>query len=298
MSSSNHHAPPRKSKGRQKVTMVKMSNESNLQVTFSKRRSNLFKKASELCTLCGCEAAIVVFSPADKVSCFGHPNVQTVIDRFEHLDFPQQAPPPNNNVRSQLIIEAHRNSTIRELNLELTQAESMLRVEKRRAEELDSLKKSGQMHGWFFGSLDGFTSGQLHVLKESIVYFKNNLDVKVQNDMFTFANTHPSNFIYPGDHAGNKGNPRGFYHGSNNNAQFSLIGSNNNFDPNFYHGVSEGVIDYCSINQALHDPLRSNIVANDGLVPSAYHDAAGGNNITDFGSSDQGLNMAFDPRMF
>ncbi|KAL6517527.1 hypothetical protein OROMI_033228 [Orobanche minor] len=303
MSSSNH-APPRKSKGRQKVTMVKMSNESNLQVTFSKRRSGLFKKASELCTLCGCEAAIVVFSPADKVFCFGHPNVQTVIDMFEHLNFPQQAPAANNNVRSQLIVEAHRNSTIRELNLELTQAESMLRVEKRRAEELDLLKKSGQMHGWFFGSLDGFTSGQLRVLKESIMDFKNNLDVKVQNDMFTLVNPHPSNFIYPDDHAGNKGNPRGFYHDGNyNNAQFSLIGSNNYFDPNFYHGVSDsnkGIINYCSINQALlhDDPMSSNIVANDGLVPSdSYHDA-GGNNITDFVSSDQGLNMAFDPRMF
>ncbi|KAJ0010209.1 hypothetical protein Pint_33607 [Pistacia integerrima] len=57
----------RKSKGRQKVEMVKMPNESNLQVTFSKRRSGLFKKASELCTLCGAEVALVVFSPGKKV---------------------------------------------------------------------------------------------------------------------------------------------------------------------------------------------------------------------------------------
>ena len=72
----------RVSRGRQKVAMVKMENESNLQVTFSKRRSGLFKKASELCTLCGAQLAIVVFSPGRKVFSFGHPSVELVIDRF------------------------------------------------------------------------------------------------------------------------------------------------------------------------------------------------------------------------
>ncbi|KAL7236225.1 hypothetical protein ACSBR1_019478 [Camellia fascicularis] len=43
----------RKSKGRQKIEITRMSKESNRLVTFSKRRSGLFKKASELCTLCG-----------------------------------------------------------------------------------------------------------------------------------------------------------------------------------------------------------------------------------------------------
>ncbi|KAG5610743.1 hypothetical protein H5410_022024 [Solanum commersonii] len=41
----------RTSKGRQRVDMVKMKNARNLQVTFSKHRAGLLKKASELCTL-------------------------------------------------------------------------------------------------------------------------------------------------------------------------------------------------------------------------------------------------------
>ncbi|PHT64203.1 hypothetical protein T459_31873 [Capsicum annuum] len=67
----------RLSKGRRKVEIVKMKNESNMQFTFSKHRAGLFKKASELCTLCGDEIAIVVFSPgkANKVYSFGHPSV-------------------------------------------------------------------------------------------------------------------------------------------------------------------------------------------------------------------------------
>ncbi|KAG5610730.1 hypothetical protein H5410_022011 [Solanum commersonii] len=63
-------------KGRQRVDVVKMKNARNLQVTFSKRRAGLLKKASELCTLCGAEIVIVVFSLGDKgVFSFGHPSI-------------------------------------------------------------------------------------------------------------------------------------------------------------------------------------------------------------------------------
>ncbi|XWS62494.1 hypothetical protein CRYUN_Cryun06bG0015900 [Craigia yunnanensis] len=72
----------KKSLGRQKVEMMKMGKDSNLQVTFSKRRTGLFKKASELCTLCGAEIAIVVFSPGKKVFYLGHPELGKVINRY------------------------------------------------------------------------------------------------------------------------------------------------------------------------------------------------------------------------
>ncbi|KAL5075077.1 hypothetical protein RYX36_014061, partial [Vicia faba] len=56
----------RKSRGRQKIKMKKMSNESNLQVTFSRLRSGLFKKSSEFCTQCDAQIALVVLSPSEK----------------------------------------------------------------------------------------------------------------------------------------------------------------------------------------------------------------------------------------
>ncbi|XP_010480186.1 PREDICTED: agamous-like MADS-box protein AGL28 [Camelina sativa] len=70
----------RKNLGRRKVEMVKMKNRANLQVTFSKRRSGLFKKASELCTLCDAQIVIIVFSPSGKVYSFGHPDVNILVD--------------------------------------------------------------------------------------------------------------------------------------------------------------------------------------------------------------------------
>lgn len=104
----------KKSKGRQKVEMVKMTKESNLQVTFSKRRSGLFKKASELCTLCGAEVAIIAFSPGKKVFSFGHPNVEMLVNRFITRNPPQIS-------GTMQLIEAHRNASVRELNMQLTQ---------------------------------------------------------------------------------------------------------------------------------------------------------------------------------
>ena len=99
----------RKSQGRQKIEMKKMSNESNLQVTFSRRRSGLFKKASELCTLCDAQIALVVFSPSEKVFSFGHPNIDTVIDRYLY-----RVPPKNNDLME--FIEARRKANVCEIN--------------------------------------------------------------------------------------------------------------------------------------------------------------------------------------
>ncbi|KAK3010711.1 hypothetical protein RJ639_010924 [Escallonia herrerae] len=70
-----------------------MANSSNLQVTFSKRCNGVFKKVSELCTLCDAQAAIIVFSPGGKVYSFGHPHVDYVIDKFLAPN-----PPPNDGL--------------------------------------------------------------------------------------------------------------------------------------------------------------------------------------------------------
>ncbi|CAA0812386.1 Agamous-like MADS-box protein AGL62 [Striga hermonthica] len=70
------------SQGRKKIEIKKIANPSNRQVTFSKRRVGLFKKASELCILSGAEIAIVVHSLGKRVFTFGHPTADAVIDRF------------------------------------------------------------------------------------------------------------------------------------------------------------------------------------------------------------------------
>ncbi|KAG2410972.1 hypothetical protein LR48_Vigan11g086500 [Vigna angularis] len=68
--------------GRRKIDIAEVKDPNSKQVTFSKRRSGLFKKAYELSVMCGVELAIVMFSPGKKPHSFGHPSVNAVADKF------------------------------------------------------------------------------------------------------------------------------------------------------------------------------------------------------------------------
>ncbi|KAL6213205.1 hypothetical protein ACLB2K_012652 [Fragaria x ananassa] len=187
----------RKSKGRQKVEMVKMANDSNLQVTFSKRRSGLFKKASDLCTLCGAEIAIIVFSPGRKVFSFGHPCVESVIERFLTRN-----PPHHQSSGTMLLIEAHRNANVRELNTELTQVTNDLEVERKRGEEINRVRKASQGHCWWESPIEEMEQSQCQQLRGSLDELKK--AVTKQIDRLLIQSTSNPNPFFA---AGSSGNP-------------------------------------------------------------------------------------------
>ncbi|PKU68106.1 agamous-like MADS-box protein AGL62 [Dendrobium catenatum] len=72
----------KRGKGRRKIEIKRIEEEQKRQVCFSKRRQGLFKKASELSTLCGVEVAVVIFSPAGKPYFFGQPSIDHVLNHF------------------------------------------------------------------------------------------------------------------------------------------------------------------------------------------------------------------------
>nr|AXY87479.1 MADS-box protein-like protein [Cymbidium goeringii] len=53
--------------GRGKIEMRRIENSKSRQVTFSKRRNGLLKKAFELSVLCDTEVGVIIFSPQGKV---------------------------------------------------------------------------------------------------------------------------------------------------------------------------------------------------------------------------------------
>ena len=53
--------------GRGKVILERIQNNISRQVTFSKRRPGLMKKAKELSVLCDAEIALIVFSARGKL---------------------------------------------------------------------------------------------------------------------------------------------------------------------------------------------------------------------------------------
>ena len=130
------------SKGRRKIEIAKIPKKNHLQVTFSKRRSGLFKKASELCTLCGANVAIIVFSPSGKVFSFVHTDVETIVDRFLTYN---PLPEPN----GLHLIEAYRNASVRELNMQLTQVLNQLEAEKNRGQIFNLMRRASQNQCWW-----------------------------------------------------------------------------------------------------------------------------------------------------
>ncbi|XP_060668747.1 agamous-like MADS-box protein AGL18 isoform X1 [Ziziphus jujuba] len=59
--------PKQKNMGRGKIEIKKIENLNSRQVTFSKRRGGLIKKANELSVLCDAEVAVIIFSSTGKL---------------------------------------------------------------------------------------------------------------------------------------------------------------------------------------------------------------------------------------
>ncbi|XP_057426591.1 agamous-like MADS-box protein AGL62 [Lotus japonicus] len=151
----------KKTRGRQKIEMKRITNESHLQVTFSKRRTGLFKKASELCTLCGAELALIVFSPGGKAFSFGHPSMEAVIQRYvSHA--------PYQTSSTMWYIEAQRRTNVLELNAQLTHINNQLESHKKHGEELNRLCKTTQAQFWSASQVEEMDKSQLEKFREAL----------------------------------------------------------------------------------------------------------------------------------
>ncbi|KAH9620368.1 hypothetical protein KSS87_001399 [Heliosperma pusillum] len=72
---------------RTKIEIKKIDNIAARQVTFSKRRRGLFKKAHELSTLCDAEIAVIVLSSTAKLHDFSSSSTSQVIEKYlRHKD--------------------------------------------------------------------------------------------------------------------------------------------------------------------------------------------------------------------
>ncbi|KAJ0478933.1 putative transcription factor MADS-MIKC family [Helianthus annuus] len=71
---------------RGKTQMRRIENATSRQVTFSKRRNGLLKKAFELSVLCDAEVALIIFSPNSKLYEFASSSMSGTIKRYrEHV---------------------------------------------------------------------------------------------------------------------------------------------------------------------------------------------------------------------
>ncbi|XP_061352952.1 agamous-like MADS-box protein AGL29 [Gastrolobium bilobum] len=134
--------------GRRKIEITMVKDTNTRQVTFSKRRTGLFKKANELSILCGAEVAIVVFSPGNKPYSFGHPSVDAIAAKFL-----QQEPKSN---------DAQENPLPKLLNQQLAEVMDMVRED----------EKKGEVFNEALNQYKVAQHSQLEDLHSSLVEFK------------------------------------------------------------------------------------------------------------------------------
>ncbi|CAM6020910.1 unnamed protein product, partial [Sphagnum balticum] len=83
--------------GRGKIEIKKIENPTSRQVTFSKRRGGLLKKAHELAVLCDAEVALIIFSSTGKLFEFASSGRYEILDRYSKCPDGAQTGTSNNN---------------------------------------------------------------------------------------------------------------------------------------------------------------------------------------------------------
>ncbi|XP_050918189.1 agamous-like MADS-box protein AGL29 [Lathyrus oleraceus] len=126
--------------GRRKIEIARVKDSAARQVTFSKRRTGLFKKANELAILCGAQIAIVVLSPGNKPYSFGHPSVDAIASKFF------QKEPNRSDVLGNSSIMEDLNQQLDDLKTQINVAENEAKVHdeilnKHKAENFTQLKE-------------------------------------------------------------------------------------------------------------------------------------------------------------
>ncbi|XP_010549566.1 PREDICTED: agamous-like MADS-box protein AGL62 [Tarenaya hassleriana] len=137
----------KKTKGRQKIEIKKITRENDRMTTFSKRRSGIYKKINELSTLCGAEIAFLVFSAAGNPFTFGSPSFESVSKRFFGNENRLQTRQNNNNASLPLdisLIHAPKNTRLDELSRRYCDLIDNLDAEKERMKALTPLMNRGR----------------------------------------------------------------------------------------------------------------------------------------------------------
>ncbi|KAG5624118.1 hypothetical protein H5410_009336 [Solanum commersonii] len=78
--------------GRGKVELKRIENKISRQVTFSKRRSGLLKKANEISVLCDADVALIVFSTKGKLFQYSSTDssMESILERYERYPYAER----------------------------------------------------------------------------------------------------------------------------------------------------------------------------------------------------------------
>ncbi|KAK6917010.1 Transcription factor, MADS-box [Dillenia turbinata] len=126
--------------GRGKIEIKRIENQTSRQVTFSKRRAGLLKKARELSVLCDAQIGLIIFSSTGKLFeyCSQPPSMEQIIERYIKVTG-VQIPEQDNRLELQTEVAKMRKETHNlQLSLKRYMCEDMSSIH---YEELDKMEQ-------------------------------------------------------------------------------------------------------------------------------------------------------------
>jgi len=87
----NSGTSTKKIMGRKKINITRIVDERTRQVTFTKRKFGLMKKAYELSVLCDCEIALIIFNSTNKLFQYASTDMDKVLLKYTEYNEPHES---------------------------------------------------------------------------------------------------------------------------------------------------------------------------------------------------------------
>lgn len=158
--------------GRKKIQISRITDERNRQVTFTKRKFGLMKKAYELSVLCDCEIALIIFNSTNKLFQYASTDMDKVLLKYTEYNEPHESR-TNNDIVEVLSKKEHKNGNLSPESPEPDQEQYVLtpRTEAKYSkinEEFDLMMQRNQMANGSRASLPALSHGNYTSLPVSV----------------------------------------------------------------------------------------------------------------------------------
>ncbi|XP_077942907.1 myocyte enhancer factor 2cb isoform X13 [Gasterosteus aculeatus] len=127
--------------GRKKIQITRIMDERNRQVTFTKRKFGLMKKAYELSVLCDCEIALIIFNSTNKLFQYASTDMDKVLLKYTEYNEPHESR-TNSDIVEALSKKENKGSESPELETALLLTPSTEEKYKQINEEFDHMIKT------------------------------------------------------------------------------------------------------------------------------------------------------------
>ncbi|XP_049399293.1 MADS-box protein SOC1-like isoform X1 [Solanum stenotomum] len=162
---------------RGKTEIKRIENATSRQVTFSKRRGGLLKKAFELSVLCDAEVSLIIFSQKGKLFEFSSSSTNKTIERYQKND---------KNLRHDKILLEQTTEHLKEEVMSMTRNLEVLENSKRRllGEDLEScsIDELEMVEGQLDQSLRNIRAKKNQLYKEKISLLKDEEKVLMEKN--------------------------------------------------------------------------------------------------------------------